>query len=157
MLWAMVNFLDVQKLAQEEIDSICGAQILPRYEDRAKMPYVESVIKEVLRMLPVSPLNIPHRATEDDYYRGVLIPKDSLIVANLWSFNHDSAKYADPFRFLPERHDGPSTPTAHLLHASSARRGRPFPFLEIFPSRSLKHDLLRSLQFWIWQTVRRAA
>ena len=48
----MVQNPDVQKKAQEEIQKVVGPDRLPTYEDRANLPYVESIMVEVLRLRP---------------------------------------------------------------------------------------------------------
>jgi cytochrome P450 len=40
---------EVQKKAQEEIDSVIGPDRLPDFSDQDKLPYVNAVLKEVLR------------------------------------------------------------------------------------------------------------
>ena len=45
----MVRNPEVQKKAQAEIDEVIGADHLPKLEDRPDLPYVECVMKEVLR------------------------------------------------------------------------------------------------------------
>jgi len=47
---------DVQRKAQEEIDTNIGPDRLPTLSDLDKLPYVEAVIKEVLRWRPAVPL-----------------------------------------------------------------------------------------------------
>ncbi|EKM56472.1 uncharacterized protein PHACADRAFT_207702 [Phanerochaete carnosa HHB-10118-sp] len=57
---------------------------------------------------------VPHRLTEDDIYEGYLIPKGSIVIANIWKILHDPKLYANPFvfdptRFLPEDGHTPAT------------------------------------------------
>lgn len=40
---------EVQKKAQIEIDKVIGTDHLPTLEDRLNLPYIECVLKEVLR------------------------------------------------------------------------------------------------------------
>ncbi|KAI0752807.1 cytochrome P450 [Daedaleopsis nitida] len=56
---------------------------------------------ELLRWRSVLPLGIPHRAIEEDEYRGFLIPKGSVVISNLW--RRDPKVYPDPEAFKPER------------------------------------------------------
>jgi len=67
----------VQKKAQEEIDRVIGTKRLPDFRDRdsGKMPYIEAIYRELLRIAPSLPLAVPHSASEDDYYKGYFIPK----------------------------------------------------------------------------------
>lgn len=52
----MTLYPEVQERAQAEIDSVVGSEHLPSFEDRPKLPYVEALVKEVLRWNPVGPL-----------------------------------------------------------------------------------------------------
>ena len=54
----MVLYPEVQKKAREEIDRVVGSKSLPSYADRPNLPYVEALLKEVLRWNPVAPLGI---------------------------------------------------------------------------------------------------
>ncbi|KAF9525565.1 OrdA protein [Crepidotus variabilis] len=105
---AMVLFPDVQKRAQAEIDAVVGDERLPSLADKPNLPYVSAIITEVLRWNSVGPLGAPHTAMEDGYINGFFVPKDSMIIANLWNMLHDSELYPDPFTFNPERYLGSS-------------------------------------------------
>ncbi|KAJ7747825.1 cytochrome P450 [Mycena metata] len=101
---AMVLFPDVQRKAQEEIDSIIGGARLPQSTDREQLPYVAAVVTELLRWHSVAPLGVPHAALEDAILNDHLIPKGSIIIANLWNMLHDAQTYPDPASFRPERY-----------------------------------------------------
>jgi cytochrome P450 len=98
----MTLFPEVQHKAQEEIDQVLGGR-LPTVADRGKLPYVDAVVKEVLRWHPVAPMGIPHMSVEDDMLNGFFIPRGSLIMPNIWALTHDSEVYRDPMVFKPER------------------------------------------------------
>jgi len=100
---AMLVYPDVQKKAQEELDRIVGCDRLPEYEDRASLPYIEALYREVLRWRPVAPLGIPHAITADDIYKGYFIPKGTMVLGNVWAMTHNEAIYPDPDKFKPER------------------------------------------------------
>ena len=74
----------IQAEAQREIDSIVGSDRLPTAEDRAQLPYVDAIVKEVLRWHPIGPLGVPHRVTEDDTYDGYHIAKGTIVISNIW-------------------------------------------------------------------------
>ena len=46
---------DIQKRAQDELDSVIGRDRLPTFGDRPRLPYVDAVCKEVLRWHPAVP------------------------------------------------------------------------------------------------------
>ncbi|KAI0754761.1 cytochrome P450 [Daedaleopsis nitida] len=100
---AMILYPDVQRKAQAELDAVVGEGRLPQFADRGSLPYVNAVMKEVLRWHPVSPLSIPHVNVSDDEYEGYFIPKDSIVMANVWSMFHDEDEYPQPDQFIPER------------------------------------------------------
>ncbi|KAF8690341.1 cytochrome P450 family, partial [Rhizoctonia solani] len=52
----MVLHPDVQLRAQQELDTILGQVTLPTIKDQERLPYIRSVVEEVLRMYPVVPL-----------------------------------------------------------------------------------------------------
>ncbi|TFK37861.1 cytochrome P450 [Crucibulum laeve] len=100
---AMSMYPEVLKKAQDEIDAQVGNDRLPDFSDRALLPYVNAVIKETLRWQPITPLAAGHMLTQDDVYNGYLIPKDSIVLGNVWSILHDPDMYPDPEIFNPER------------------------------------------------------
>jgi len=46
---AMMVYPDVQKKAQASIDAFLQEEQLPTFTDRAGLPYIDAVLKEVLR------------------------------------------------------------------------------------------------------------
>lgn len=48
-------WIDVQKKAQAEIDSVIGNDRLPGIADRPHLPYINAVLTEVLRWNSVAP------------------------------------------------------------------------------------------------------
>ena len=52
----MVLHPEVQVKAQAEIDNVIGRDRLPTFEDRPNLPYVDALVKEVLRWGPVAPM-----------------------------------------------------------------------------------------------------
>ncbi|RDA93384.1 hypothetical protein CP533_1961 [Ophiocordyceps camponoti-saundersi (nom. inval.)] len=101
---AMVKFPDVQRKAQHEIDRVIGTDRVPRYQDRADLPYIVNLVKEVFRWSPVAGLAIPHMATEKIIYDGLLIPKGAILLPNVWWFTHDPEVYSDADSFNPDRY-----------------------------------------------------
>lgn len=59
---AMTVYPEVQRKAQVELDKVIGRSRLPSFEDRANLPYIEAIVKEVHRWLPVAALGdcLPH-------------------------------------------------------------------------------------------------
>ena len=107
MYWwalAMVAYPEVQERAQAELDTVVGRSRIPTFSDLPNLPYIQAMVKEVLRWRPVLPLSLPHATTEDDWYNGMFIPKGTILLTNLWQCHHDSSSYGeDAASFKPER------------------------------------------------------
>ncbi|KAG6910654.1 hypothetical protein DXG01_009164 [Tephrocybe rancida] len=90
-------------LAQSEIDHVIGTDRLPSIADLPKLPYVAAVIKECMRWHPAVPLGLPRLTAEDDTYRGYFIPKNTIVIPNVWALAFQpNSKYPET-QFLPER------------------------------------------------------
>ncbi|KAH9995638.1 CyP450 monooxygenase [Russula compacta] len=113
---AMVLYPEVQKRAQEEIDSVLGRGNLPSFRDEDSLPYLKAVLHELLRWSPPGPFGIPHRLAEDDIYNGYFLPSVSHThYASGRAILHDPATYPEPFKFRPERFlSDPATPASML-------------------------------------------
>ncbi|KAH9066193.1 cytochrome P450 [Lactarius vividus] len=107
---AMVLYPEVQRKAQAEIDQVVGNSRLPDFSDQDALPYVQAVLKEVLRWHPVVPLAVPHKVIVSDVYEGYYIPAGSTIIPNAWGMMHDPAVFPEPGRFYPERWLSPDAP-----------------------------------------------
>ncbi|KAF5901103.1 tenascin-like, partial [Clarias magur] len=91
---------EVQTRVYVELNSVLKGQY-PRYSDRHRLPYLSAVINEVLRMRPVAPLAVPHKAIRDSSIAGYFIPKNTIIIPNLFGAHHDPAIWVDPHSFRP--------------------------------------------------------
>ncbi|KAH9834644.1 cytochrome P450 monooxygenase [Rhodofomes roseus] len=92
----MVLHPGVLQRVQDELDSVVGDSRLPDFEDRSSLPYFE--------ICPAGPIGLPHYTTEEDVYRGYYIPKDTIVIANIWAMTRDPQYYDDPEEFRPERY-----------------------------------------------------
>lgn len=108
---------EIQKKAKEQIDSVVGRDRLPSFDDREELPYIEYLIQETTRWCPLSPLGVPHATLEDDIYKGMFIPKRSVVFANAYAMTHDERRYSDPDTFNPDRY----------IPKELGGKGEPFP------------------------------
>lgn len=68
------------------------------------MPYTEASIRESVRIIPLNPLGIPRRCMQDTILRGYFIPKDAIVLANVWTAHKDTKKFGNNVeQFMPER------------------------------------------------------
>lgn len=103
----MVLHPEAMKKAQAEIDRVCPGR-LPEFSDYDSLPYVHAVVKECVRWRPIAPLSksevkwpshytklgaldLAHRSTADDEYKGYFIPEGSIVIANVWYVSYHRA------------------------------------------------------------------
>ncbi|KAK0439095.1 cytochrome P450 [Armillaria borealis] len=103
-LVAMVLHPEVQEKAQAQIDAVVGPDRLPTFEDRESLPYIDHILQETMRWNPVIPMGFPHRSVEDDVYRGMFIPKGSVVFANVRGMGRDENIYHQATVFNPDRY-----------------------------------------------------
>ncbi|KAJ7065511.1 cytochrome P450 [Mycena amicta] len=102
-VFAMLAYPEVQKKAQDELDTVLGHGNLPTFEDEPSLPYVTALVKEVLRWRTIGPIGIPHYIAVEDEYHGYRIPAGSIVIGNAWALLHDKDIYPEPESFKPER------------------------------------------------------
>ncbi|KAI3333014.1 cytochrome P450 [Ustulina deusta] len=117
-LMAMVTHLDVQRRAQQEIDTVVGPNRLPQLEDMALLPYIRGCVKETLRWMPTTALLVPYSPLKDDIYHNYIIPAGASVVLNVWALNMDPATWPNPHVFDPLRFIG-ETRSEHQIATSS--------------------------------------
>ncbi|CAH1992971.1 unnamed protein product [Acanthoscelides obtectus] len=100
----LILYPEVQKKAQDEIDAVVGKIRVPSLDDRPKLPYVECIVLESLRMFSGRAFTVPHRSLKDTYLNGYLIPKDVTVIANLYGcMLEEDCGFEEPHIFRPER------------------------------------------------------
>ena len=75
----MAVFPWAQEKAQKELDDVIGLTRLPTIDDIASLPYLQSVLMEVMRWSPTAPLGVAHRSMEEDVYDGYYIPAGTAV------------------------------------------------------------------------------
>ena len=106
LLWAVVFLMrhpEIQAKLARELDDVVGGERQPGLSDQDKMPYTLAFINEVHRKASIVPLGVQHWTKSDVRVGGFMIPKDSIVVPNLWEVHHDPNTWTDPDVFRPER------------------------------------------------------
>lgn len=139
---AMIMFPEVQRKAQNEIDTIIGSDPhrLPELQDQDQLPYVSALVKETLRWFPITPMGVSHLTDDDINYGGYFIPKGSIILPATWWFQNDPQVYPNPSAFEPERFIAPRTepdPAETVFgHGRRVCPGRVFASMSLFSTIS---------------------
>ncbi|XP_062903862.1 steroid 21-hydroxylase [Mobula hypostoma] len=139
--WAiayLVHWPEVQDRIYQEMCSGVGEDRYPEYSDRQSLPLLTAAIAEVLRLRPVVPLSLPHRATRDSSVAGYFIPNGTKVITNLFQANYDESKWSEPTHFRPERFldmpEAEKTIQNVISFGMGARSclGEPFARIELF-------------------------
>jgi len=85
----------------DELDSVLKGEA-PTVEQLAKLPLLERVIKESLRILTPAPLR-PRIALHDTMLGDYFIPAGSEVFSSIYAVHHDPDLYPDPETFNPDR------------------------------------------------------
>ncbi|PHT28842.1 Geraniol 8-hydroxylase [Capsicum baccatum] len=105
--WAMAEILrqqEILKKAQAELAEVIGKGKPIEEPDVSRLPYLQFIVKETLRLHPPAPLLIPRRVDQDVELYDYIIPKGSMALVNVWAIGRDSSFWKeDPLVFKPER------------------------------------------------------
>ncbi|XP_056156765.1 steroid 17-alpha-hydroxylase/17,20 lyase, partial [Lampris incognitus] len=106
LLWILAYLIhhpQVQERVQRELDECVGSGRGVCVSDRSRLPYLESVINEGMRIRPVTPVLLPHTALMDSSIGGHSFSRGTRVLVNMWSIHHDPRHWDRPDLFRPER------------------------------------------------------
>ncbi|OXA49861.1 Cytochrome P450 2J2 [Folsomia candida] len=104
--WALLYlslYPETQEKLADEILAVIGSERSPSLEDLINMPYTKAVMQEVLRISSTSPFSNFQMTTQDVTFETYFIPKNTIILANLYGIHHDPNSYPEPEIFNPDR------------------------------------------------------
>ncbi|EGC36032.1 hypothetical protein DICPUDRAFT_54851 [Dictyostelium purpureum] len=94
----------IQKKVYEEMISVAGEDCKFITLDHCKkLTYLNACIKEVLRMMPITPLSVPRVNNEDTEIGGYFVPKGTQIIPNLYGLSNLAKYVENPEKYIPER------------------------------------------------------
>ncbi|KAM1150802.1 hypothetical protein FF1_031342 [Malus domestica] len=126
--WAMSNLLNhprVLQKAKSELDAKVGKENLVDEPDISKLPYLQSIISETLRLCPAAPLLLPHFTSDDCIIGGFDVPRDTMVLVNAWAVHRDPELWDEPESFKPERFESGEDFSHKLIPFGMGRRACP--------------------------------
>ncbi|KAL8111103.1 cytochrome P450 76AD1-like [Apium graveolens] len=128
--WAMTELMihsDIMQKLRKEINERINVKAPLVEADILELPYLQSVLKETMRLHLVVPLLLPHKTETNVKLNGYTIPKDTRVIFNVWAIARDSDSWESPEKFAPER----------FLSSEIDYRGRYFSFLPFGSGRRM--------------------
>ncbi|EEF38931.1 cytochrome P450 81Q32 [Ricinus communis] len=104
--WAMSSLLNnpqVLEKAKDELDIQIGQDNLMDESDLSKLPYLQNIISETLRLYPAGPLLLPHLSSQECSVGGYLVEPNTMLLVNAWAIHRDPELWDDAVKFKPER------------------------------------------------------
>eukprot|EP01018_Ginkgo_biloba_P001778 Gb_15030 [translate_table: standard] len=104
--WAMAELLKqpkIMKKAQKELEDVVGIEQRVEECHLTQLPYLEAIVKEVLRLHPALPLLAPHCPDKACQIGGFVIPKGTQVLVNVWAIQRDPTVWKEPLVFDPDR------------------------------------------------------
>ncbi|CAI9622908.1 unnamed protein product [Staurois parvus] len=102
-LFLLGSHPEIQAKVHKELDETFGQSDRPvTMDDLKKLRYLETVVKEALRIYPSVPF-FARTITEDCTIRGFLIPKGVNVVIVPFALHRDPETFPEPEEFRPER------------------------------------------------------
>ncbi|MEM8642308.1 MAG: cytochrome P450 [Cyanobacteria bacterium P01_G01_bin.54] len=91
----------VEAQLRTEMEQVLGDRPI-RFEDLSKLPYLEAVLKESMRLLPVTAV-FARQATQTVAWGDRTLPQNSTVLMAPWTLHRRADIYPEPLRFNPER------------------------------------------------------
>lgn len=106
----VMNKPQVLATVQQELDSVVGKDDIVEESHIGKLPYLQAVMKESLRLHAALPLLVPHCPSKESTIGGFAVPKGSRVFINVWAIHRDPSLWENPTEFDPERFLGGKSP-----------------------------------------------
>ncbi|KAI3431923.1 uncharacterized protein J3R85_007800 [Psidium guajava] len=105
--WTMAELVlnpNAQTKLQSELDLVLRDKSV-NDADVARLPYLQAVVKETLRLHPPGPLLSWARLSTSDVHlsNGMVVPVGTTAMVNMWAITHDPNVWKDPLAFRPDR------------------------------------------------------
>ncbi|XP_051123366.1 cytochrome P450 736A117-like [Andrographis paniculata] len=152
--WAMTELIrhpNIMKKLQAEVRKVMNGKQGITDAELEKMQYLKAVIKETLRLHSPVPIGL-RKTNEDVHIMGYDIPRDTMVMFNLWAICRDPACWDEPKKFRPER----------FLNSSLEYNGMDFHFIPFgagrricpgvyFATASVEHVLANLMDKFDWK------
>ncbi|KAJ3682522.1 hypothetical protein LUZ60_015095 [Juncus effusus] len=151
--WAMallLNHPDILNKATAEIDTRVGNNRLIQESDTTNLPYLNCILSETLRLFPAGPLLVPHESREEISLGGYEIPKETMLLVNIYQIQRDAENWEEPTKFKPERFENGNAEGKWMIPFGMGRRKCPG---EALAMREMGIMLGTLIQCFDWEKI----
>jgi cytochrome P450 len=113
---------DVRQRAADEIRAVTSSSRSPTFEDESRLPYIRAIVKETLRLRPVTNIGTPHYTTAPITFKDIYIPAKSVVCLQQYPMHYDANLFEHPRRFNPERYLNHPHGSGHYAAGPAASR-----------------------------------
>lgn len=118
---------EIMQKARKEVTQVIGKSNEVKESDISRLPYIQAIVKETLRLHPPVPLLLPYIAGNDVEVNGYTIHKGNQVLINAWSISRNPEFWDDPLSFQPGR----------FLESNVDFKGRDFEYLPFGAGRRI--------------------
>nr|AAS90125.1 cytochrome P450 [Ammi majus] len=104
--WGMAEILrstETMMKVKAELRHLVGKGVILEEGDIYRLPFLQCIVRETLRLHPPFPLLLPRQTEEETELNGYTIPKNSQVLVNAWAIGRDPVSWKNPSSFRPER------------------------------------------------------
>ncbi|GME26776.1 benzoate 4-monooxygenase [Neofusicoccum parvum] len=104
LLWGALSKPEIARRLNEELrTAFPDRRAVPAAVECVKLPYLQAVINETLRVYPTIIATLPRTALRDTTVDGIYIPKGTIVGTQNYTIQRDAKAFPSPNEFIPER------------------------------------------------------
>lgn len=116
-IFCLCQHPDVAEKVRQELADVCGIRG-PAYEDMSRLPYLQAVLSEALRLYPSVPVDTKVAANNDTWPDGTFVPRGTTVIYDIYCMGRDTKIWGDDAeKFRPERWLDMSEPPSSYEYA----------------------------------------
>jgi len=112
----------VRAKAHAELDRVVGSSRSPTFDDEEKLPYIRALVKETMRIRPVTNIGTPHYTTAPIVYKNTYIPANSIVAIQQYPIHYDPSRFPEPNKFNPDRYLAHPEKSGHYAAGAASER-----------------------------------
>lgn len=105
-LYLLSQHPEIEARLRQELEQVLNGRS-PTAADLPQLSYLDLVLKESMRLLPVTTLLGRQVVEEIQLPSGYVLPSNSLVLISPWTLQRRADYFPDPLQFKPERFDHP--------------------------------------------------